>query len=72
LKIAEKELVDMGSRGQIKDRRRFKGASFQEGIRDLAQRFAELKRLRDAVQEAERRLEIAAGRQRSDLKSKDR
>lgn len=62
----------MGSRGQIKDRRRFKGASFQEGIRDLAQRFAELKRLRDAVQEAERRLEIAAGRQRSDLKSKDR
>lgn len=70
--IAEKELVDMGSRGQMRDRRRFKGASFQESIRDLAQRFAELKRLRDEVREAERRLEIAAGSQRSDLASEDR
>jgi hypothetical protein len=72
LTIAEKELVDMGSRGQMRDRRRFKGASFQESIRDLAQRFAELKRLRDEVREAERRLEIAAGSQRSDLASEDR
>jgi hypothetical protein len=72
LKIAEKELVNMGSRGQIKDRRRFKVVSFQEDIRDLAQRFAELKRLRDEVREAERRLQIAAGRRRSDLSRDDR
>jgi hypothetical protein len=62
----------MGSRGQIKDRRRFKVVSFQEDIRDLAQRFAELKRLRDEVREAERRLQIAAGRRRSDLSRDDR
>jgi hypothetical protein len=61
----------MGSRGQMKDRRRFKEVSLQEGIRNLAQQFAELKRLRDKVREAERRLEVA-GRQRSDLTRKDR
>jgi hypothetical protein len=61
----------MGSRGRMKERRRSKEVSFQEGIRDLAQQFAELKRLRDKVREAERRLEVA-GRQRSNLTSKDR
>ena len=55
----------------MKNRRRFKEVSFQDGIRDLAQQFEELKRLRDKVREAERRLEVA-GRQRSDLTSKDR
>jgi hypothetical protein len=55
----------------MKDRRRFKEVSLQEGIRNLAQQFAELKRLRDKVREAERRLEVA-GRQRSDLTRKDR